>query len=155
MIRRGRVERMCDVGNNCIFGQRHAKVVARRAVLCTFSCYNSLAQQKNSCTDFLTLRLLGRQTQDHGRRTFYFLLRIARYANAINDAMLIYPTASRSARYRRLKFRYRLPINSNIRLLPMNAVNMPKSRHRCAKLIPNGSKNWSPTLYAQYPQSLV
>lgn len=40
--------------------------------------------------------------------------------------------------YRLLKFRYLDPTNNKIRLLPMKAVKIPKSRHRVSKLMPNG-----------------
>lgn len=41
--------------------------------------------------------------------------------------------------YRLLKFKYLLPMNRKIRLLPMNAIKMPKSLHLVAKLMPKGS----------------
>lgn len=41
--------------------------------------------------------------------------------------------------YRLLKFRYLLPMNRKIKLLPMNAIKMPKSLHLVAKLMPKGS----------------
>lgn len=41
--------------------------------------------------------------------------------------------------YRLLKFKYLDPINSKIKLLPMKAVKIPRSRHRFAKSIPKGA----------------
>ena len=41
--------------------------------------------------------------------------------------------------YLLLKFKYLLPTNSKIKLLPMKAARIPRSRHRLPYSIPNGA----------------
>lgn len=45
----------------------------------------------------------------------------------------------RDVLYRLLKFKYLLPKNSKIKLLPQNAIMIPKSLHLVSKLIDKGS----------------
>lgn len=56
---------------------------------------------------------------------------VSRFTHQLDDIQYI--------AYRLLKFKYLLPMNRKIRLLPMNAIKMPKSLHLVAKLMPKGS----------------